>query len=392
MKIAVFHNLPFGGAKRALYGLVKYLVRAGHQVDVFVPSTANETFSPLAEVAKKVVVLPVFQTPLGFIKSTINLWPAGISLADLEKTQERLATLINQGEYEVVLVEQDQYTMSPFILRYLKKPAVYYCQQPRRSNEVVLNQLLGTMDANLLERIWRKYSIQRLDNIDKTNAAFAKVILTNSYFSRERILGVYGMESFVSYLGVDREVFRPLGIRKRSYVLSVGRITPEKGFDFIIKALSLIKKKIRPNLIIVSNVGWNSWKDYLRKLAMKREVNLEIKSFVSDLELVKFYNQAKLCLYTPYLEPFGLVPLEAMSCGTPVVGIKEGGLRESVIHNKTGLLTERDEEEFARAVTKLLLDQDMYKSMSEAAVKEVSHFWTLEQAGHRLIKHLKRFK
>jgi len=44
MKIAVFHNLPSGGAKRALYSFVKYLTKSGHLVDVFVPSTADETF------------------------------------------------------------------------------------------------------------------------------------------------------------------------------------------------------------------------------------------------------------------------------------------------------------------------------------------------------------
>ena len=56
MKIAVFHNLPSGGAKRALYGNIKYLVKE-HEVDVFVPSTANEEYLPLEKIVNKLKVL-----------------------------------------------------------------------------------------------------------------------------------------------------------------------------------------------------------------------------------------------------------------------------------------------------------------------------------------------
>jgi glycosyltransferase involved in cell wall biosynthesis len=393
MKIAVFHNLPSGGGKRALCGFAKYLVSAGHRVDIFVPSTADETFLPLKRVVGKVTVLPVLRTPMGLVKSSINyILPIGISLADLEETQKKLAALINRGKYQIVLVEQDQYTMSPFILKYLKRPTIYYCQQPRRSNDAILTYLLGNENAGFWDKLWGKYSTPRLDNIDKKNASFAKTILVNSYFSRENVLRAYGKNSFVSYLGVDTEIFRPLGFRKRSYVLSVGRITPEKGFDLVIRALGLVEKKIRPSLVIIGNVAWKSWKGYLEKLAGKEKVKVEIKNLVSDSELVKLYNQAKLFLYAPYVEPFGLAPLEAMSCGTPVVGIREGGLRESIVHGKTGLLTERDEQEFAQAITQLLLDKNMYRSMSREGIREVQRFWTLEQAGERLLNHFNRVR
>ncbi len=63
--------------------------------------------------------------------------------------------------------------------------------------------------------------------------------------------------------------------------------------------------------------------------------------------LVLLYNKANLVVYTPYQEPFGLVPLESMSCGTPVVGVNDGGVMETVTNGKTGILTERDTKIFA---------------------------------------------
>ena len=79
-----------------------------------------------------------------------------------------------------------------------------------------------------------------------------------------------------------------------------------------------------------------------------------------DVEKLKnYYNRARLCVYTPVAEPFGLVPLEAMACGTPVVGIREGGVPESIVHEQTGLLVERLHERFAAAVQSLLANPDL---------------------------------
>jgi glycosyltransferase involved in cell wall biosynthesis len=131
------------------------------------------------------------------------------------------------------------------------------------------------------------------------------------------------------------------------------------------------------------------WAKYLQKLANEYDVNLEILNLVDDDVLVKMYNQAKLVVYAPYLEPFGLVPLEAMACGTPIGAVKEGGMRETVIHNETGLLTEREESSFADAVGRLLLDNKKIDEMSKKSIEYVQLFWTVEHAGKRIEAHLK---
>jgi glycosyltransferase involved in cell wall biosynthesis len=395
MKIAVFHNLPSGGAKRALYGFVKYLTKSGHTVDVLVPSTANESFLPLKDFARKFEVFPVKKTFTGLIASALLYVPTmRYSLADIDKTESNIAAAINGRDYDVVLSEQDQYVMSPFLLKYIRKPAIYYCPQPQRIQEAILEEIAHRNESvdlpTKVERRLFRYFTGRMLSIDKQNASFAKYILANSYFSRESILRSYGLNSFVCYLGIDTDIFVPLDIPKGDYVLTVGSCQPAKGYDFIIESLSYVSERVRPNLIIVSNSVDTAWKNYLQQLALDKGVALDVRRLVKDEELVALYNKAKLFVYAPYLEPFGLAPLEAMACGTPVVAVKEGGVRESVLHNETGILTERDERMFAEAISGLLLDEQRRLQMSRRALEVVKTLWTLEHSGQRLVWHLER--
>jgi len=170
----------------------------------------------------------------------------------------------------------------------------------------------------------------------------------------------------------------------------VGSCRPSKGYDFLIRSLALIDPELRPKLVIVSNFSEPGWDDYLKNLASDLKVDLDILNLIDDEKLVLLYNKAKLILYAPYLEPFGLVPLEAMSCGTPVVAVKEGGVRETVIHEKTGLHTERDETLFAEATLELLTNDEKRNEMSINALKSIKEYWTLKHAGDRLSWHLNR--
>ena len=227
MRIAVFHNLPSGGAKRILHGFVKRIGEAGHVVDVFVPSTACEDFLPLEGVARFVRVFPVKKTVRGRLGSYMRYIPSTeISLWDLERVQRDIAVAIDGAGYDVVLSEQDRYTMSPFFLKYIKTPTVYFCQQPRRSGRAPKSPVSKSSmrdDGPGTLRSARKgvsdLFARRLPKIDRTNASYSKYILANSYFSRESILDSYGHDSFVSYLGVDPSNFRSLNVRREDMVV-----------------------------------------------------------------------------------------------------------------------------------------------------------------------------
>lgn len=394
IKIAVFHNLPSGGAKRALYGFIKYLDTAGYVVDVYIPDTANETFLPLKDIASELKVFPIKKGFLrSFIHSKIPSIIKSVSMGALEKTEKEIASAINNGDYDVVLSEQDQFTMSPFFLKYITKPTVYYCQQPPR-NEKILEVISKNRDnGKLISPITRRLDANILNstlNIDQKNVKYAEYITVNSYFSRESLLRIYGTNSFVSYLGIDTTIFKPLNVDEEDFVLSVGSCLPHKGYEFIINSLAQINRAIRPKFVIISNEGDVLWQQYLENLAMSSDVELEILNLVDDKNLVELYNKSKLVLYAPYLEPFGLVPIESMGCGTPVIAVKEGGVRETIIHGETGLYSDRDEQLFAEAIIELLSDDAKRDRMSQNAIKTVQNYWNVDDAGKRLLTHLNR--
>jgi glycosyltransferase involved in cell wall biosynthesis len=393
MKVAIFHNLPSGGAKRALYTFSKFLTKSDHTVEVFIPSTADESYLPLKDLTEAVHVFDVKRTVSGLISSELRNYPLSMS-ADLERIEKDIADTINDQDFDVVLCEQDRYTYSPFFLKYIKKPTIYYCGTTSRLQDATVrntaqNELLRSHKSLSARIIHYCIGIQA-SKIEKKNALFADYILTNSYFSREAILRSYGLNSFVSYLGVDTERFKPLGIPKEDFVLSVGRLIPSKGFEFVVRSLGTINPKIHPKLIIVSDEIDIHYKEFLERLARRSGVEVRIASLITDDELVSLYNKAQLVLYAPYLEPFGLVPLEAMACGTPVVAVKEGGVRESVIHNKTGILTQRDEHMFAHAFMGLLSNEEKISNMSQNAIECIEDYWTTEKAGKRLMWHIHR--
>src|SRR4030042_462553 len=126
MKIAIYHNLPSGGAKRALY---EYVVRLKnkHEFDLYNLSTSNEDFLDLRPHVKNVFTYGLKFKYIPLITKGYNIL---ITLKSLEK---KIAEDIDSRNYDLVFVHHCQFIQSPFVLRYLQTPTLYYCQEPRRA-------------------------------------------------------------------------------------------------------------------------------------------------------------------------------------------------------------------------------------------------------------------
>jgi len=150
--------------------------------------------------------------------------------------------------------------------------------------------------------------------------------------------------------GVNMELFRPLGkdyarqqlgLDHESLVLFVGRVEPLKGLRQMLKALPLIASQNPPRLMIVGGDEHN--KDEMAILQqLSGELNIEDRvtfvGSVSQDKLPLFYSAADICVIPSYYESFGMVALESLACGTPIVSTDVGGMRDVVRHAEIGYL------------------------------------------------------
>lgn len=395
MNIAIYHNLPSGGGKRALVEMTRRLAER-HKITVYTLSTAEHDFCDVRPYCARHVVtpfgpLPLARRPFGRLNQGIR----SLDLLRLEGVQRRIAAQIDLGGFDVVLVHNCQVSQSPRLLIFLETPSVYYGQEPPRLlyepriPRVYSQHSQAQRIGNMFDPFPSLYR-RTLRRMDVENVRAANTVLVNSHYSRETFYHIYGIFAQVGRLGVDAERFRPVPLTREHRVLSVGALTPNKGFDLVIRGLGLLELTQRPALTIISNHVSAPEHGYLRALAGDLGVTVDFCAGVSDDTLVEAYNRALLTAYAPVMEPFGFVPLESMACGTPVVGVNEAGVRETVRHGETGLLVDRNPAAFAEAIGGLLRDPQQREAMGRQARSSVVATWSWDRAIVALEGHLTR--
>ena len=187
---------------------------------------------------------------------------------------------------------------------------------------------------------------------------------------------------------IEKTVARKLlGIPKNEFILlQLGRMVPRKGVDNVVKALGHLKimgKKAK--LVIVG--GEHEDPSLLNCPETLRLKNIAKEHGVTDAvhftgrknrnQLKYYYAAADIFITTPWYEPFGITPLEAMACGTPVIGANVGGIKYSVIDGKTGaLVSPHDPAGLANKVAELLADKGSLTSMGLNAIRRVNQYFT----------------
>jgi len=129
----------------------------------------------------------------------------------------------------------------------------------------------------------------------------------------------------------------PSPVPSSGYVLGVGRLVPEKGFDVLIGAVGSLEERSRPQLVII---GTGPERQALAKKAIRVEVDLHLPGAVSPAELGEWYRRSRVVAVPSLREGFGLVAAEAAAAGRAVVASAVGGMPEVVSHGLSGLLVE----------------------------------------------------
>lgn len=215
----------------------------------------------------------------------------------------------------------------------------------------------------------------------------ADKIICACSFSKQRLLDEDFNTEHLSVVtpGVDLNMFKPKNdkqiLRKHSVsgkkiLLTVGRIEEHKGHDYVIKSLPKVLEKI-PNLIYMI-AGKGGFEIELKYLVKKMKLSKYVKflGYVRDKELPLYYAASDLfiLLNRPIAneekEGFGMVFLEASACGTPVIGGKRGGTKDSIIDNVTGFrIDPKNVELISKTIIKILSDEKLRKRMAREGIK-----------------------
>lgn len=164
-------------------------------------------------------------------------------------------------------------------------------------------------------------------------------------------------------------------------VLYVGRFDERKGIETLVRAFALLKEEDIQNLklIIVGGSSANM-PDGIERARIENLVNelglKDVTFFAGRIGhdiLPLYYTAADVCVIPSHYEPFGLVAIEAMACGVPVVASNVGGLKFTIVPEETGLLVEpKDVKAFANAIHRILFDELWVRKMRKQASANVN--------------------
>ncbi len=207
-------------------------------------------------------------------------------------------------------------------ISYVHSPMRYaWDQQEQYLSDAKLNKGMKGMFVRSIMSYLRKWDISTASRPD--------FLIANSNFIAGKIKRIYNRDSPVIYPPVDVEKFLCTP-EKDNYYLTASRMVPYKRIDLVVEAFAEMPDK---KLIVIGHGP------ELEKIKSKAKKNIEMLGYQPDNVLKDYLQKAKAFVFAAE-EDFGIIIVEAMACGTPVIALKRGGTAETVIDGKTGILFE----------------------------------------------------
>ena len=217
----------------------------------------------------------------------------------------------------------------------------------------------------------------------------------------EDLVSLYGASADaidVVPCGIDRGEIRPGGAGARGriglglapdefVVLQLGRLVPRKGIDNVIRGIACLKRDhgIRARLLIVGGEADDpdpvKTPEIGRLSAIAEQEGLRDQVIFAGRRarelLGDYYSAADVFVTTPWYEPFGITPLEAMGCGTPVIGAAVGGIKHTVVDGVTGyLIPPRDPAALAERLARFHRNPELARALGRAGIRHVASRYT----------------
>lgn len=277
-------------------------------------------------------------------------------------------------DYDILHFHDDGDLSLPFFSYFVKRPKILHC-----------HSLAGTY--------WR-YRSYLLNRKNLTEVADFYICISKASKNLLLNLGLRKSKISTVYNGVDTEKFKPNKSKKLDdLILFVGRLRMEKGLHVLLDSLAYLETPL--HLIVIGPKEDYRYIEKIfgsnRKQKRKGIHNVELLGPIDHDELVKWYQKASIFVCPSLKETFGMVNLEALSCETPVVASKVGGIAEIVEHDVNGILVPpNDPKKLAIALRKLLEDKELREKYGEVGRRMVEEHFSWNSISKELIKIYKK--
>ncbi|BDQ03287.1 glycosyltransferase [Ignavibacterium sp.] len=256
---------------------------------------------------------------------------------------------LNFSNYDVII--SSSHAVTKGVRKKQNQLHISYCHSPMR---YIWDEAETYFEAAKLNRGIKKIIATKILNYlrkwDLKTAKRPDYLLANSNYIAEKLKRIYNRESTVIYPPVDVDKFTCVE-QKDDYYFVASRLVPYKRIDLIIEAFAQMPDK----RLIIAGTG-----PELEKLKNKFLINVEFLGYQDEQALKDLMQKAKAFVFAAE-EDFGIVVVEAMACGTPVIALNKGGTAETVIDGKTGILfNEQTVEDIKDAIKRFEKIEDTF--------------------------------
>jgi glycosyltransferase involved in cell wall biosynthesis len=282
--------------------------------------------------------------------------------------------IVEAGCDAVVLQYHGEHWLLP-VFYYLNDTigAVYLNMVPPRPRPLALPFQESTTERRLADKLLRLPPVGKWESLSMKKVA---LFMTPSRFQlrqakKQRVTG--RKRTAVVPLGVNHDDFLPTG-EEEPFALYLGRIHPHKSLELAIMSMERTKRDY--SLVIAGDVDdQNLW--YAKKLSslaerMKVADRFQLVLNPSDLQVLRLMQRCSVFLFPSTIDTFGLVALEAMACGKPVIACNKGGVPEVI--GDAGFLLEPNVQQWQKTVARVLSDTQIRRQMGEKALERSNSF------------------
>lgn len=395
--LAAIGSLEAGGENIYVLELTRALARLNWQIDVFTRWSSAKT-TQIAKITPGVRVIRLKAGPVDHIPrdQIFQFMPEYVDNFLAFQKEHRLEYLLLHGNYYFsgwAGLQLAQKLGIPFI-------NTFHTLGSQR------HKVLGTKDSSPKERIAIETDIlHHADRAIATSPPMKDEMIETYKAPGKKIVVIPGGVNLNRFLPTPQLLARRvlhLSPRK-AIILYVGRIERRKGIETLLSAAYELTRRMpemRPMIRVFVSGGvpptkWDELPDGPEKQELYRLKEITETLKITDIvrflgaidreDLQYYYSSADVTVVPSYYEPFGLVPLESMACGTSVIGSKVGGIQSTIKDGKTGfLIPPKDPIALAEKIQYILEHPEVRKKMRENSLDRVKRFYSWDAVAEQM--------